>query len=185
MAEQSETSSSPTVSDLPNPTRVITTMNLEDGVSSFDSSFDESLRVIQNLGGALFRLAYTSDQAPQALNGSDLDTYGGYRKNVPHLVTPGGGANVWYIDTPPGAESPLHRTVSLDFVIVVEGELQLILDSGEMRVLKPGDLVIQRGTTHQWKNVSKDKWVRMIGVMAAIQPIALNDGTKLGVSGLG
>ncbi|GAW10855.1 hypothetical protein ANO14919_001900 [Xylariales sp. No.14919] len=162
MAEQNETSS-PTISDLPNPTRVVTPTNLENGVP-FDSSFDESLGV---------------------LNGSDLDTYGGHPKNVPHLVTPGGGANVWYIDTPPGVESPLHRTVSLDFVIVVEGELQLILDSGEMRVLKPGDLVIQRGTARQWKNVSKDKWVRMIGAMVAIQPIALNDGTKLGVSGLG
>ncbi|KAI0418624.1 cupin domain protein [Xylaria grammica] len=171
--KQNETSS-PTISDLSNPTCVITTTNLENGVPSFDSSFDESLGVIQGLGGALFRLAYASDQAPQVLNGSDLDTYGDHPKNVPHLVTPGGGANVWYIDTPLGAESPLHRTVSLDFVIVVEGELQLILDSGEMRVLKPGDLVIQRGTTRQWKNVSKDKW-----------PIASNDGTKLGVSGLG
>ncbi|KAI0486746.1 cupin domain protein [Xylaria cf. heliscus] len=169
---ESQTPSSTTVPGLPNPTRVITTTNLENGVSSFDNSFDESLGPVQNLGGALFRLAYVSDPAPQALNGGDLDIYGDHLKNVPPLVIPGG-------------ESPLHRTVSLDFVIVVEGELQLTLDSGEIRNLKSGDRIIQRGTTHKWTNISKDKWSRMIGIMAASQPITLNDGTKLGVSGLG
>ncbi|KAI1746982.1 cupin domain protein [Xylaria castorea] len=174
-----------TVPDLPNPTRVITTTNLENGVSSFDNTFDESVEPVQNLAGSLFRLAYASNQPPQVLNGSDLETYGGHLKNVPPLVAPGGGANVWYIDTPPGTESPLHRTVSLDFIVVVEGEVQLTLDSGEIRMLKPGDMTVQRGTTHKWTNPSKDKWLRMIGVMAESQPITLNDGTKLGVSGLG
>jgi quercetin dioxygenase-like cupin family protein len=183
-AEQSD-SSSTNVPDLPNPTRVITTTNLENGVSSFDTTFDESLGVVRNLGGSLFRLAYVSEQAPQVLNGSDLTSYGQSLQNLPPLVNPGGGANVWYIDTPPGAGSPLHRTISLDFVIIVEGEVQLTLDSGETRMLKVGDMIIQRGTNHQWTNPSKDKWVRLIGVMAAIQPITLNNGTQLGVAGLG
>ncbi|KAF2973377.1 hypothetical protein GQX73_g81 [Xylaria multiplex] len=172
------------VSDLPNPTRVITTTNLEDGVSYFENSFDESVGVVRNLGGSLFRLAYVSDQAPQVLNGTDLEIYGSFLKNAPHLVSPGGGANIWYIDMPPGSGSPMHRTVSLDFVIIVEGELQLTLDSGETRTLKVGNIAIQRGATHQWRNASKDKWARMIGVMAEIQPITLNNGTKLGTSGL-
>ncbi|KAI0182233.1 cupin domain protein [Xylaria flabelliformis] len=182
---ESHDSPSINVPNLPNPTRVITTTNLENGISSFDNSFDESVGPVQNLNGALFRLAYTSGQAPQVLDGSDLDIYGGHLKNVPPLVVPGGGANVWYIDTPPGGESPLHRTISLDFVVIVEGEVQLTLDSGETRTLKPGDMIVQRGTTHKWTNLSKNKWSRMIGIMAASQPITLNDGTKLGVSGLG
>ncbi|KAH8166879.1 hypothetical protein CIB48_g1394 [Xylaria polymorpha] len=85
----------------------------------------------------------------QALNGSDLDSYGGHLKNLPHLINPGGEANVWYIDTPPGGDSPMHRTISLDFVVLVEGEVQLTLDSGEVRDLKPGDIIIQRGTMHK------------------------------------
>ncbi|KAI8945158.1 cupin domain protein [Xylaria longipes] len=180
---ESDTTSSTTVPGLPNPTRVITTTNLENGVSSFDNSFDESLGPVQNLGGTLFRLAYVSDQAPQILNGSDLDVYGGHLKGVPPLVPPGGGANVWYVDIPPGGESPLHRTVSLDFIVIAEGEVQLTLDSGE-RKLKPGDMIIQRGTMHKWTNLSKEKWARMIGIMAESQPITLNNGTKLGVAGL-
>ncbi|KAI0541585.1 cupin domain protein [Xylaria digitata] len=182
---QIETPSSTTASDLSNPTRVITTTNPENGVSFFEGSFDKSVGVVRNLGGSLLRLAYALDQAPQVLNRSDLEIYGGFLKSVSHLASPGGGANVWYIDTPPGARSPMHRTVSLDFVIAVEGELQLTLDSGETRILKVGDIVIQRGTTHQWRNVNKDKWARMIGVMSEIQPITLNNGTKLGTSGLG
>ncbi|KAI1161866.1 cupin domain protein [Nemania serpens] len=174
-----------TVPALPNPTRVITTTNLENGVSTFDKTFDESLPVVQNLGGALFRLAYASEPPPQALNGSDVTTYGGYLQNPPPLIRPGGGANVWYIDTPPGAGSPMHRTISLDFVIIVEGEVELTLDSGEKRILKAGDTIVQRGTAHQWKNLRQDKWVRFIGVMSSVQPIALANGTALGTSGLG
>ncbi|KAI0441083.1 cupin domain protein [Xylaria telfairii] len=169
----------------PNPARVITTTNLENAASIFDKTFDESLEVTQNLGGSLFRLAYVSGRAPQALNETNLSVYGSYLQNIPPLIVPGGGATVWYIDTPPGAGSPLHRTISLDFVIVIEGELQLSLDSGEKRQLKPGDMIIQRGTTHQWTNLSKDTWVRMIGVMSESDPIVLNNGTTLGTAGLG
>ncbi|TGJ83888.1 hypothetical protein E0Z10_g4889 [Xylaria hypoxylon] len=182
---QSDTSSSTTAPAPPNPARIITTTNLENAISSFDNTFEESLQVTQNLGGSLFRLAYVSGQAPEALNESNLNVYGGFLENLPPLVVPGGGSTVWYIDTPPGARSPLHRTVSLDFIIVVEGEVQLTLDSGETRFLKPGDIIIQRGTTHQWTNISKDKWVRMIGIMTESQPIVLNNGTKLGTAGLG
>lgn len=38
----------------------------------------------------------------------------------------------------PGTETVMHRTVSLDFVILIEGELELELDSGEKTLLKPG-----------------------------------------------
>ncbi|KAM3067541.1 hypothetical protein ACMFMG_000141 [Clarireedia jacksonii] len=180
-----ESTSSATVPDLPNPTRVVTTVNLGTGVSSFDTSFNESLGVIQDLGGSLFRLGYVSQPPPLNLDGSDVHEYANYLTNPPPLVIPGGSTVVWYIDTPPGAGSPMHRTLSLDYVVVVAGELQLTLDSGEKRNLKPGDMVIQRGTAHQWLNTSPDKWVRMIGFMTSITPITLNNGTQLGVEGLG
>ncbi|KAH8883273.1 hypothetical protein GQ53DRAFT_882832 [Thozetella sp. PMI_491] len=169
-----------TTPDLPDPTRIITSTDLATGVSFFNSTFAEGLSMVSDLGGALFRLGYVSERPPQSLNGSDLDTYADYLTHVPPLVLPGGGAVVWYIDTPPGASSPLHRTVSLDFVIIIEGELELRLDSGEKRVLKAGDMIIQRGTTHMWTNLHQDKWLRMVGVMAAIEPITLDNGTQLG-----
>ena len=52
-----------------------------------------------------------------------------------------------------GSRTVMHRTRTLDYVVVIEGELVLILDDSE-RVLKAGDLVVQRGTDHAWENRS-------------------------------
>jgi mannose-6-phosphate isomerase-like protein (cupin superfamily) len=54
------------------------------------------------------------------------------------------------------AHSPhplMHRTETLDYGIVIEGELMLVLDTEERRLL-PGDVVVQRGTNHAWANRS-------------------------------
>src|SRR6185369_16570756 len=47
----------------------------------------------------------------------------------------------------------MHRTETVDYGIVLEGELTLILDVGET-VVRAGDIVIQRGTNHGWANRS-------------------------------
>ena len=53
-----------------------------------------------------------------------------------------------------GAVHPLmHRNQTLDYGIVTEGELTLILDRGET-IVRAGDIIIQRGTTHAWANRS-------------------------------
>lgn len=45
----------------------------------------------------------------------------------------------------------MHRTETIDYGIVLEGEIVLIMDEGETTV-RPGDIVIQRGTNHAWAN---------------------------------
>ena len=50
-----------------------------------------------------------------------------------------------------GKRTVMHRTKTLDHVVVIEGEIVLILDDSEV-VLKPGDVVVQRGTNHAWEN---------------------------------
>jgi mannose-6-phosphate isomerase-like protein (cupin superfamily) len=47
----------------------------------------------------------------------------------------------------------MHRTESVDYGIVLEGEITLLLDEGETTV-RAGDIVIQRGTNHGWANRS-------------------------------
>lgn len=47
----------------------------------------------------------------------------------------------------------MHKTETIDYGIVLEGELTLILDIGET-VVRTGDIVIQRGTNHGWANRS-------------------------------
>ena len=63
-----------------------------------------------------------------------------------------------------GARHPLmHRTETLDYAVVLEGEITLLLDDSEVN-LKAGDVVIQRGTNHAWSNRS-GKPVRMLYVL--------------------
>ena len=52
-----------------------------------------------------------------------------------------------------GKRTMMHRTRTLDYVVLIEGELVLILDDSEV-ILKPGDVVVQRGTDHAWENRS-------------------------------
>ncbi len=64
------------------------------------------------------------------------------------------------------ADSPhplMHRTESIDYGIVMEGEMTLVLDDSEV-LLKPGSVVVQRGTNHAWANRS-GKPCRMLFVL--------------------
>src|SRR5207248_10051941 len=53
-----------------------------------------------------------------------------------------------------GARHPgMHRTRSIDYVIVLEGEIDMLLDEGEVH-LAAGDVLVQQGTNHAWVNRS-------------------------------
>ena len=49
----------------------------------------------------------------------------------------------------------MHKTRTIDYVVLLSGELTLILDKGEVD-LKPFDVVVQRGTNHAWINKGKE-----------------------------
>jgi mannose-6-phosphate isomerase-like protein (cupin superfamily) len=52
----------------------------------------------------------------------------------------------------PGNEGRVHRTDSVDYAVVMSGEIDMELDEGESVHLKAGDLLVQRGTIHNWIN---------------------------------
>jgi quercetin dioxygenase-like cupin family protein len=58
-----------------------------------------------------------------------------------------------------GKRTLMHRTKTLDYVVVIEGEVVLLLDDSEV-VLKQSDVVVQRGTIHAWENRS-DRMARI------------------------
>ena len=66
---------------------------------------------------------------------------------------PGHGTRIIINEMPPGAGSPMHRTETVDYGIVLDGEVVLVLDDSET-VLRAGDVVVQRGTSHRWENRS-------------------------------
>ncbi|KAF2234822.1 hypothetical protein EV356DRAFT_501045 [Viridothelium virens] len=166
---------------LPNPNRYIIE-NDADGNSFFSTALPAPVEVRSEIGGALQRLSYQTEQSPVSLSGNnDLERYKTALQTQSSLVTPGGGANVWYNDIPPNAESsPMHRTVTFDIVIVVTGEVELTLSNDETRVIKPGDMVIQRSTLHKWRNPSKTQWARMVAIVSECQPYVTEKGEALG-----
>jgi quercetin dioxygenase-like cupin family protein len=69
-----------------------------------------------------------------------------------NYVGTGQGTVIRIDEFAPGAAKLTHRTETLDYVIVLSGECDLELDSGEVVHLTPGDVVVQRGTMHAWVN---------------------------------
>lgn len=66
-------------------------------------------------------------------------------------------------------ECLMHRTQSLDFGIILEGTIEMVLDSGETQLMHRGDVAVQRATMHAWRNASKTEWARMIFVLQDCQ----------------
>jgi quercetin dioxygenase-like cupin family protein len=56
------------------------------------------------------------------------------------------------LDFHPGVQQRVHRTDSIDYIVVISGEIDMELESGEEVHLKQGDVMVQRGTVHNWIN---------------------------------
>ncbi|AJQ95691.1 cupin domain-containing protein [Gynuella sunshinyii] len=83
-------------------------------------------------------------------------------KNMKDMFAKVGETNASTADT--NSPHPLmHRTESIDYGIVMDGEITLILDEDEVD-LTQGDVVIQRGTNHAWANRS-DRTCRMLFIL--------------------
>lgn len=77
--------------------------------------------------------------------------------DAPQLEPALGGSSFTFVTLPPtprGAKPGWHRTMTLDYNILLGGELVLMVDEGET-LLHPGDVVIQRNTLHAWRNDTK------------------------------
>jgi quercetin dioxygenase-like cupin family protein len=90
-----------------------------------------------------------------------------------------GGTVLRYVDFAPGYTCMMHRTQSVDYGIVVEGAVESVLDSGEVQVVRRGDVVVQRATMHAWRNPSETEWCRMIFVLQDCRPVYVK-GERVG-----
>ncbi|KAF1991856.1 cupin domain-containing protein [Aulographum hederae CBS 113979] len=163
---------------LPKVHRFITTHNSE-GKAVFSDAFDEESKIDALPDDMGFALSYSTQGFPVDLNSdADLKVYDKYLNSAPGLVI-SNGTVLRHVDFQPGITCAMHRTVSLDYGVVLEGEVEAVLDSGETRLLKRGDVCIQRGTMHAWRNTSKDNWARMMFVLQECKPLELG-GQKLG-----
>ena len=139
--------------------------------------------------GVVFHEVWSTSETPAVIDNGADPTLGALM-----LSPPKRGTRIRFVDQPPdtegflshgasrmkevfaqtgdehastvNADSPhplMHRTESIDYGVVIEGEITLILDDSEV-LLKPGSVVIQRGTNHAWANRS-GKPCRMLFVL--------------------
>ncbi|KAH8682851.1 hypothetical protein BGZ60DRAFT_398833 [Tricladium varicosporioides] len=145
-----------------------------EGKTSISTAVPDVLRWQQLANGDRFSLAYATEEYPVNLsNNADISIYQKNLKDLPGITIPGGTV-LRAVDIAPGNTSPMHRTVSLDYGVVLEGEVELVLDSGVTQLLKRGDITIQRGTNHAWRNPSSTNWARMLYVLQEAQPLQFN-----------
>ena len=127
-----------------------------------------------------FDVLYTTSNFPVNMNdNADLKTHNELvAQGKLGLVQPRGTV-CRMVDFGPKTDAVMHRTQSLDYGIVIEGEVEMELDDGVKRVLKRGDVAVQRGTIHAWRNMSQTEWARMFFVLTDSQKLLVN-GKELG-----
>ena len=116
---------------------------------------------------------WRQNESPADNDGEYVDT-----TDCPFNINPDPNGNVFRImQFPPDGElgmkedsiTPeppmMHRTASLDYAVVLEGEVYAVIDGGE-KLMKKGDILIQRGTIHAWSNRS-DKPCTILFVLSA------------------
>lgn len=96
----------------------------------------------------------------EATNAADDPNY--------HLEPAEGGIRCRIVRFGPGSTFPMHVTATLDYVVVLSGQLRMIMEDGEI-TLDPGDSVVQRGTLHAWANDGDVECV-VAGILVSTQP---------------
>ncbi len=150
-------------------TRRIVTGHAADGRSIVIE--DGPIIHVRDLPGAQFDEVWATGAAPEPIALRPLSEP---TSAAPAIGPAAGGSTIRMIHFAPrargGVASLMHRTRTIDYGIVVEGEMVLILSDSEVD-LRPGDIVVQRATDHAWENRS-DRDARMVFVLidAAFDP---------------
>ena len=124
--------------------------------------------------GAEFSVIWSTDTLP-ANNDGDEDPSG---KKIGTTIP--GGSVFRVVSFGPGVAPRNHRTDSIDYAVVISGEIDMVLD-GETVHLKAGDLLVQRGTVHDWINNGSVPCVIAFALISA-KPVEI-DGKPLPAQG--
>ena len=99
--------------------------------------------------GTVSTLIWSTDRTPADVTvGENVEDLGA---RIIGTAPPANGTRFAVIDFPPGNEPRMHRTETIDYVIVLEGEIDMDMDDSTVK-LKTGDVMVQRGTNHAWAN---------------------------------
>lgn len=121
--------------------------------------------------GTVSTLIWSTNGTPASIAvGEDFEDMGA---QILGTAPPKRGTRFAVIDFPPGNRPHMHRTETLDYVIVLEGEIDMDMDNSTV-TLKAGDVMVQRGTNHAWTNRSKAR-ARLAFVLLDAEPIGIGN----------
>lgn len=157
-------------SNLANPTIHVTAHNA-DGTAKVLSSYTSPGKDYAGLN-TRHHLIYTTDSMPPELSEDiDVKLHQDFENSGNLAIVKPNGTVCRFVDIGPNNQPVMHRTQSLDYGIVLTGEIIMELDDGSTTLLKPGDVAVQRGTKHAWRNPSPTQWARMLFVLQDCKPI--------------
>jgi quercetin dioxygenase-like cupin family protein len=110
--------------------------------------------------GAQYSVIWSSEELPVNNDGSDDPS----AKKVGTTIA--GGSVFRVVSFGPGVAPRNHRTDSIDYAVVISGEIDMQLDEETVH-LKAGDVLVQRGTIHNWVNNGSEPCVIAFSLIAA------------------
>ena len=122
---------------------------------------DETVKnVASQRPGALYSVIWSSEGFP-ANNDGDADPSG---KKIGTTISDGTVFRI--VSFGPGVAPRNHRTDLIDYAVVMSGEIDMELDVGKVH-LKAGDVLVQRGTIHNWVNTGSEPCVIAFTLVSA------------------
>jgi hypothetical protein len=151
-----------------------------------------NVKVRQASGGLVSTLLWVTDETPANVSGSqdravrEIGVAPPARGSVFRIVdfppTDGAGMSHEAViremglsghATGPSRHPLMHRTKSIDYVICIQGEIDMLLDDAEVH-MKAGDVMVQQGTNHAWVNRSKANCRIAFVLIGADEPAELH-----------
>jgi naringenin degradation protein FdeH len=148
-----------------NPVRRVVTGHDANGVAKVLRD-DAIAKVKRGRSGVLTHLWNTKATPADIRIGTEIEDPG---DEVHVTAPPPEGSRFVIIDYPPGNNGTMHRTETIDYVIVLSGEIDMDMDDSTVR-LKAGDTLIQRGTNHAWMNRGTEP-ARVAFVLVDAEPL--------------
>jgi mannose-6-phosphate isomerase-like protein (cupin superfamily) len=146
--------------------RVVTGHDGNDVAKVLWDSTDTNVK--RGKSGFLTHLWNTKTTPADVRVGEDIDDPGA----EPHVTPPpSGGSRFVIIDYPPGNTGTMHRTETIDYIIVLTGEIDMVMDDSTV-TLRAGDTMVQRGTNHAWFNRGTEN-ARLAFVLVDAEPLGI------------
>jgi quercetin dioxygenase-like cupin family protein len=120
--------------------------------------------VISNRPGASSCVVWSTKGFPVDNDGFEDPTSANFKTTVE------GGSVFRIVRYEPGVTPRNHRTDSIDYAVVISGTIDMELDDGVVVTLKAGDVLVQRGTIHNWVNRSNEVCV-IAFVLISAKPV--------------